>query len=258
MNNNNFDFAIGIPSSITDISQCLKIIEESGFKNVEIPGIWVESTELPTLLHDSGLTIIGATDLIESSVSTSIADYNETIRNGFIEKMRILTNILENINIGRFTLNPGVDAVFTHPSKVLNRSTLMKYIAPDLYRKELKMNIPVRVPSVSEIKAGQYATFLRDTMCGNIKLAINIHPHEPLKSGTPSELLEEFKFFIDTISFVYEPETGNALVKQVVAPWLKTAAELDFVGPVIFRPRLSRTENMIETLTALSTLVKTL
>jgi len=80
-------------------------------------------------------------------------------------------------------------------------------------------------------------------MCSRINLAINIHPHETLKLGTPYELLEEFRFFIDSISFVYEPETGNTLVKKLIDPWLDALAKLDYTGEIIFHPRVSNLEN---------------
>lgn len=261
MKNNNFDYTIGISSSgisslTTDISQCLSKIEDSTFEDIELPGNWVENSDLPNLLENSFLNVTSVTNLIESSVAASIADYNDTIRNGFTEKVCLLINRLENIQAYKFTINTGIETVFSDHSKILNRSTLLQKIAPHLYRKNIQMNIPVRLPSASERPKGKFVTFLRDTMCGNIKLAINIHPHEAIKQSTPVEILEEFRYFLDTVTFVYEPETGNMLVEKVITPWLDALKGLNFCGPVIFRPRVSSLDNLAVSLKNLSKMIQ--
>jgi hypothetical protein len=242
----NFNPAIGISSSIKDIDQCLHTLEESFLYDIEIPGVWLDTPGILDKIEESKLNIVGVTNLIESSVSASIADYNKTIQQGFIEKLILLMNRLEGLYIDRFSIETGFETIFKDPNKVAKRVTLLKNIAPYLYRKNIEMVIPVRIPGISEIPRGKYASFLRGSMCSNIKLALNIHPHETLKIGDPYKLLEEFRFFIKTVSFVYEPETGNTLVKKLIDPWFEALAKLDYEGDIIFHPRVSNLGSLIK------------
>ena len=246
------DFALGISQSIQDIDQCLQSIDGSGFQCIEIPGTWLESPGAVRKINNSPLHIVGVTNLIESSVSASIADYNENIQQGFIEKLVLMMDNLADLQVDRFSIDTGFEAIYNNPEKVLQRVSLLKNIAPYLYRKNINLVIPVRIPSVSAIQKGKYASLLRNSMCSNIKLALHIHPHETIKMGTPAELLEEFRFFIDSISFVYEPEAGNSLVTKLVEPWFEALEKLDYQGMVVLHPRVSNLDNMITSLRKLS------
>jgi len=247
-----FDYAIGISSSIKDIDQCLRYLNESPFQNIEIPGVWLDTMGVIEKIDNSQLNIIGVTNLIEPSVSASIADYNESIQQGFIEKLILLMDRLESFHIDRFSIDTGFAMIFKNSEQIEKRVSLLKNIAPYLYRKNLDMLVPVRVPSITTIPKGKYASLLRNSMCSNIKLALNIHPHETIKMSTPSEILEEFRFFIDTISFIYEPEAGNTLVKKLVEPWLEVLRELDYEGTVILHPRVSTLNSLTQSVQNLS------
>ena len=256
MNYSNFNFSLGISPSVSDISQCLQLLDNSFFENIEIPGTWLESHDLESALERTSLNITGVTNIIEASVAASIADYNDTIKNGFIEKVYLLLNKLDDLRITCSSIDPGVATQFASDTKTAERAALLRRIAPKLYTKDAIMNIPLRIPSVADIPRGGYVNFLQKTMCGKIRLAVNIHPHERI-SRTPAEILEEFRFFIDTISFIYEPETGNLLVRKVIDPWLEAAEKLDFTGPVIFRPIVSGSDKLAEAAENLKKVIET-
>ena len=256
MDKYNFDYTISIPPVITDIQSSLNIIKSTPFRVIEVPGVWLESSDLTKGIDFSSFCISGVTDIIAPSVSNSIADQKDNIIKGFIEKLILLTEQLKEYGINEFSLNAGVEGSFSNSAQINSRISLLKKIAPYLHRKKLKLSIPVRVPSATSIPKGKYGVFLKNTMSRNIRLALNIHPHETTANGKPEDILNEFRFFIESISFVYESETGNMLVEKLIKPWFRTLDEFGYKGPVIFRPRVSNLDNLRTAVNNLSELLK--
>ena len=245
MNKYHFEYALGISGGLNEPGKVFAELADSSIKNLEIPGGWLDSSDFSDLLVSSPqFKIIGIRDILSPSITGSVADLHENIITGFLEQILLLQKQCKPIT-ERFTLDIGLNASVQNPAQCTRRALLLKRMAPAIYRDGFIVNIPVRIPSVSKISAAQYAAVLRDSMCGQIKLALNIYPHETASAGEPIEFLKEYRFLMDTVSFVYEPEIGNVLVPELLEPWFNALKELGYAGPVIFRPRVSTAENLL-------------
>ena len=90
----------------------------------------------------------------------------------------------------------------------------------------------------------------------NLKLAIEIHPHEFRKKQNPVDVLKPFKYKIGMFSFIYEPEAGNYLVDKLLTPWLDALQDLSYSGVIVFAPLTSKPEVFSRELIELTDLIQ--
>jgi hypothetical protein len=89
-------------------------------------------------------------------------------------------------------------------------------------------------------------TELRNIMHPQIHLAVNIHPHELPRDFSPSELFRWLKFEAELVRFIYEPETGNKLVRAPLLPWMDYFQQINFKGAILFCPRITDDLELLE------------
>ena len=246
MKREDLKFAISLSGGIKEWVSALKIVDSSLFDKVELPGVCIDDNlknlsgsdifkEFPE--DKRNFEVISVTDIAPATISGEIADQSRAIIDDFIENIRISLRKLDRFGIQQSTLNISPENAFENEERRMRQVKLIKQITPTLSDKRLKLSIPVRIPSVNNTDPGNFPAFLREIMSPNIKLAINIHPHEIKNQDSPENLLRPFRFLMDSISFIYEPEAGNLLVDKLLDPWFKILGKHLFSGTVIFMPR---------------------
>jgi len=245
-------FGISLSGGLHEWISALKIIDVSIFDKVELPGECMDSranrSSLESTTNDifkifaqnkRRFEVISVTDIAPAVISGEMAEQSSGIREDFVENIRLSLTELAKLGIKACSLNIAPETTFDNEEKRERKIMLLKRITPFLYDKKINLSIPVRMPSVSDLDFGNYLTFAREAMSPYIKLSANIHPHEIKNKKTPAELLCPFRFLMDSISFIYEPEAGNILVDELMMPWFELLDKYQFSGTVIFVPRTS-------------------
>lgn len=245
-------FGISLSGGLNEWVPALKIIDVSIFDLVDLPGAIIDSrlkrTSFDTADSDIFKTfspekrnfeITSVSDISPATIAGEVADQNSKIINDFVEKIRHSMNELQKLKINTCSLNISPETVFNNEEKREKRVKLLKRITPFLYEYKINLSIPVRIPAVAEINVKTFPSFIREAMSPNIKLALNIYPHEIKNQHPPNELLCPFRFLMNSVNFIYEPEAGNFLVDKLMDPWFDLLEEYQFQGAVMFIPRTS-------------------
>lgn len=215
---------------------------------LELPGRAFEK-KLP---HKLLRQIVNIVDIIPSSIASGIIEQDNRIIQDFRLRISELISKMNSKGIYSFTMDNGIEAVprdQEHAEKLL---PFIKSIAPILYDKKTFMNMPVRIPETVKGAAEKYLNFKTGLMSPCIRFAVNIYPHDLKRDYSPDELLRFFRFDLGTVRIVYEPEIGNRLVEKHVAPWIDYLNKNHYKGPILFCPRLSSEETLIEEIEFLS------
>lgn len=242
-------FCLGI-SSILDAegAGALKFISES-FDGLELPEPLLRSSGI-----DKNLNVVNLTDPVPKSVARGIPYQTTAIKNEFFNHLLAIFAKMRGMGINSLTLDLGIDASSTNDSKRERLILFLKSLAPHLYRHETYLRLPLRIPAQPAGETSPIPSIIRDSMCGMFRMELNVHPHEMLNAN-PIEHIKDFRFFMDSISFVYEPEAGNFLVDKLLDPWFEALAEINFTGDVVFKPSVSTWESLDDAVDGLHSLM---
>ena len=229
---------MGIPATLDiDGEGALKFISES-FDGLELPEPLLRSPNV-----DNSLNVVNITNPMPKSVVRGIPYQSNTIKEEFFNLLLGIFSIMNEINVNSLTLDLEIDASTLETSKKEQMILFLKTLGAHLYRHNIKVRLPLRIPAPPDGKISSIPSLIRKSMCGMFRIELNVHPHEMLNES-PLEHIHPYRFLADSISFVYEPEAGNFLVDKLLEPWLKALNEIDFQGDVIFKPMVSTWDNL--------------
>jgi hypothetical protein len=177
------------------------------------------------------------------SVVRGIPYQSNTIKEEFFNLLLGIFSTMSEINVNSLTLDLEIDASTLDTNKKEQMILFLKTLGAHLYRHNIKVRLPLRIPAPPDGKISSIPSLIRKSMCGMFRIELNVHPHEMLNES-PLEHIHPYRFLADSISFVYEPEAGNFLVDKLLEPWLKALNEIDFQGDVIFKPMVSTWDNL--------------
>lgn len=268
MNKSELKFGISLIDEMERYIDAMKIIDISLFDLIELPGGYLDARRERNSFDSTNdifsafdenkrrFKVISVSDIATANIAGEMSEQSTKIQNDFVEKIRAAIVNLTELNITQCTLNISPENSFANPEKRKNKVKLLKKIGPLLIENGITVSLPVRIPAAIGIDFTQYPAFLRETMCPNIKLALNIHPHEIKDKHEPLDQLKPFRFLMDSISFVYEPDSGNFLVEKLLKPWFEILEKFQFSKPVFFVPRTASIANLGREIARLSDLVK--
>jgi hypothetical protein len=206
------------------------------FKVVEISGNIINDTAKMNFPQISQASRLHIRRLVENSVSRTITEHSEQLAKSFIVHYGDIIKFNRS-DIASTTLDFGIERSFNNPQLRTNLIKFIKRLAPAIIPVPFPLFLPVRIPFHTDEQGSDYAFFLRDLVVNNIALSLDIHPHELAGHNfTPESFLRQLRFDIGLIRFIYEPETGNRLVKKVLFPWLEYLEKIDYKGDIIFCP----------------------
>ncbi|MFA7230995.1 MAG: hypothetical protein WC071_06965 [Victivallaceae bacterium] len=196
-------------------------------------------------------------DALSPAMTREMPQQSGAILAEFKHHFRGLLKLASKLNSRGFSADFDIERAFSNDSYRQQMLSLLKCFYGELHASDLNLLLPVRVPFLPEVtSAEQYLDILKQLMFPNIKLSIDIHPHELAgKPFSPSELLHWLRFDTAVIRFVYEPETGNHLVEKLITPWLDWIKQSSMTCDVIFVPIVTRSESFENELIFLEELI---
>ena len=237
-NSNRPRYVLAVPARLDpDGAGILKYISEQ-FDALELP-----EPILSAPAFDNTLKTANITDIVPKSVSAGVSAQTKPIKEEFTQLLQKALGKAHSINVSSMSIDFGLEKSQPGDQNHTEKVNFLKSIAPDLYRSGVKIRLPSRLPNASGLEATSIPAFIRDSMCGMFGIELNVHPHEMLNTP-PLEHVAKYRFLMDSIAFVYEPEAGNFLVDKLLEPWFKALDEIYFEGDIVFKPLVSTWENL--------------
>ena len=211
------------------------------FPGAELPESMMSQETRPAGMDLLNFKKIHFSELMPNGVSRAIVAQGEKIKAGFKDEMQRLIRIAAGLNAETISMDFGIENAVTDDNYRRELIRLLRAIEPDLYRHEIELLLPVRIPLLPGMTTEDYLSIKRELMCPDIHFLVDIHPHELVgKSVNLHELFRWLKFNIKTVRFFYEPETGNRLVEKLLTPWLDCLKKNFFEGCVLLCPASSK------------------
>ena len=211
------------------------------FPGAELPESMMSQETRPAGMDMLNFKKIHFSELMPNGVSRAIVAQGEKIKAGFKDEMQRLIRIAAGLNAETISMDFGIENAVTDDNYRRELIRLLRAIEPDLYRHEIELLLPVRIPLLPGMTTEDYLSIKRELMCPDIHFLVDIHPHELVgKSVNLHELFRWLKFNIKTVRFFYEPETGNRLVEKLLTPWLDCLKKNFFEGCVLLCPASSK------------------
>ena len=237
------DFVIGVSDGVIDPAVALAAVAAAGFGGVEIPGEWLEDDRVDAARRSIaiGPPVMEVFNIAPSAVASNVAAQSPAVIDAFLEKMGRMIDRAVSVGAESVSLDIGglVDSSGNSETRASNVA-LLKRLCHHLVRKETRLLLPVRFPPPSpNVGIDGWTAVLRESMCPNIRLKMEVHPHEPGGDAPPDELSAPFLFLTDSACFAFEPETGNSLSNALLAKWLGKLSPDIFRGRLVIRPRCS-------------------
>ena len=181
--------------------------------------------------------IIHAGSLTARSLSFSITSAPEKIRAGFVEESAWLLHSIaakHGFRIAALDLPAGAVVADPAQKKILRR--ILEKLHPVLRENGQTLLLPFRLPVSGGCSPLEFAAFLRESMIPQVKVHLEIHPHELRKDFDPRAVAGNLRFETRAVTFCYDADCGNRLLRQHLAPWLKYFALNAFYGPYFVCP----------------------
>lgn len=234
-------FAITVPYGLDSWKLSFQLFHRDYFNGVELPLDFYLSPDLPKLLRRHGLAVVNVNSLTEKSISRNIADQSENVQREFLATIGEALLSPRQTRLEGFALDLGFEPGSSDPSRARRRVDFLKRFGNVLLKSGRRLRVPVRLPD--NLDPFQHASFANlvceQTLCRNVKICLDVHPHELRDSVPPEAILRGYRFELDMLRIVYEPETGNHLTAKLLGYWLAPLAELGLAHvPVVLCPKL--------------------
>ncbi len=185
-------------------------------------------------------------DMIDPAASRGIINQSVFIQNDL--KLYLCKLIAESgkINSSGILLDFDIEQSFGEPDLSAKIRKFINSFSHSLYHSGNKLLLPVRVPLLESVKsAEQYLEFLKKQMLPQAGFSIDIHPHELAgKEFSPREIMQWLEFDTVLLRFVYEPETGNRLVRKSIEPWIEYSRRYYGKLRIVFAPVFKHLETV--------------
>ncbi len=194
------------------------------------------------------MNIIG---LMDKSLVQNISTQSTQLQFKFIDKLDdILSEVTKKYKSTSFTMEFNID-------NVEKELLFIKKIYPLLEKYKIIMNMQLRVPFLDNTDSLKYFNIIKKMMFPYIKYSLDIYIHNTLNKATP-ECLQLLKNKISIVRFIYEPETGNYLTNELLAPWIDFFANLYNPPSIIFTPKSSSQHKLAKEIKSIQKIVKEL
>ncbi len=185
-------------------------------------------------------------DLLPKSLTQGVAEQGEKLCEGFLAQMELFTETASEAKAAGFSMDFGLDELLTKPELAPAKIKLIKRLLPLLFRNNLELGMPLRVPFSEPDMPRMYGQCLEKLADMRYGIVAEVHPHELGPDFEPEKLLRWLRFDLMQIHLIYEPDIGNHLVMKAVKPWLEYLDMITFTGPVMFCPKISDAEGFQE------------
>ena len=249
--------ASGVPvRNIPEYSESLR-----GFEAVEFPVEILELKEASKLLAGAinGFQYLHIGSIIDREVACNLPYASESLYDEFAAYTEKIVSLLDSIGIHTVTFDPGMNSVLTDSRTLASTLRILKLIAPVLQRTGIVLLLPFSLPCRGKETPAMLTDFLRTSMIPNLKVRLDIHPHEiPRERMLPDRLAGTLLLEVRSVLFRYDADSGNTLVPEHVKPWIERLHLLGFHGPFMAAPALSGAGRFLHEADEWSALIHTL
>lgn len=176
-------------------------------------------------------------NLMDLSLCRNLVAAPKPIQDSFIdEAARILKQLKDLYQIKTVTLDLSIGNALGDSGWRAVVARILRKLHPYLLENGQTVLLPFRIPVLSGCDAEQFAAFLRELMIPNVKVRLDIYPHELKKNPDPHTVAANLRFECRSVMFCYDADSGNRLLRAHLAPWLKYFALNAFRGPFFVCP----------------------
>lgn len=213
------------------------------FPVAELPGDMLQSSRPTKQLIFECFERLHFRNLFPAPMCRSMALQNRTIIRMFREQLRKIMRRCDDLHAASICLDFGIGSAVSDPAFRLEMLVLINELTADLNGHSARLLTPARIPEPEPIPGDFFNRLLCDARNPFLSLVCDVHPHELAgKEYSPAELLQPIKFDLKVLRFIYEPETGNRLVRKLVEPWTAYLRKNSLPVDLIFCPLATNPE----------------
>lgn len=239
-----------------DWESTLGNINQDVFSGVEIPGDFLDFKNIANEFKSIGMEIFNVRDPLPKSITRNIFGQSPNIMGKIRKQLSMILKTMSAYPCSNMSIDFGIDIAFESREKRDFIIAFIKQTTPLLHRAGICLCLPARIPATTPTTEENYFSFLMDTMHGGIRFSADIYPHEPLKNRSLEELLRWYRFDMNIVRFVYEPEAGNLIVEKTLEAWFAALKSLSYEGPIVFCPKISSAAHYIRESERLAGIIK--
>lgn len=232
-------------------------ISHKVFTGVEIPGDFLDCKNISNEFKETGMEIFNIRDPLPQSITRTIYGQTPNILEKIHKQLYMILKKVSGYPCRNISLDFGIELALGNPERRDFIMAFIKQAAPALYAEKICLCLPARIPMTPPATADSYFSFLRDTMYCGIRFSADIYPHDPVKGRSLEDLIRWYRFDMNIVRFVYEPEAGNLIVDKILEAWFTVLKNMSYGGPVIFCPKISSAAHFIRESERLAEIIKT-
>ncbi len=232
-------------------------IDRNIFSGVEIPGDFLDCKNISTEFKSTGMEIFNVRDPLPQSITRTIYGQTPNIVEKIKKQLSMTLKKVSGCSCPNISLDFGIDLALGNPERRDFIISFIKHTAPALHAEKVCLCLPARIPMPPPATAESYFSFLNETMYEGIRFSADIHPHDHMKSTSLEELIRWYRFDMNIVRFVYEPEAGNLIVEKILEAWFAVLKDISYRGPIIFCPKIASSSHFIRESERLARIIKT-
>ena len=174
--------------------------------------------------------------LFAPELTALIPDAGKKIQREFIRTCAGMFRDLISGGIKYCALDFSLLQLVKDDSGLLPVRQLLRKLHPVLQETGMTILLPVRLPLPDPGLCVKITDFLRSEMIPNLKLRLEIHPHELKQESCPEELAGTFRLETGSVLFCCNADGGNRILRAHLTPWLRYFSLTGFPGPYFFCP----------------------
>jgi len=196
-------------ANIDNIPECFELAELSGETVMDINNL----PEKCVLREE--FESINFRDLIPASLTSQLSGENTMIIQEYKKKLRELFERAHICQAEYAGIDPDWEQLLASDKQLAVFDDILRSTAGDREYYNLDLHIAVRLPGSGQYSVQESIALLHKLSNYRVRLALDIYPHELLKSQIDwHELLNKFRFEIGCIRLCYQSELGNKLLYQ--------------------------------------------
>lgn len=180
--------------------------------------------------------VIQAGSILETPLAYNILNTAESMQMDFVRTVAAAIRGLAGAGIECGTLHFSIVSALEDPARRKALARILHQLAPVLQETSRFLLFPVRIPSQKEEGVEVISSFLREMMIPNLKVRLDLYPHEMAHDFDPVKLAGTLRLETRSVLFCYNADCGNRLVRAHLMPWLRYFSLVSFTGPFLVCP----------------------
>lgn len=177
--------------------------------------------------------------VMDSRLSRGIIFAEDKFQRDFSRQLARAMQFLASCGIDTATLDCPLENLLSSEEAQNDMHKILLGAAPVLIKENMTLLIPCTIPAPEPMSHA--LRFMRNTMIPGVKLKLEIMPWSPDFAKQPvSELLGSLLLEAGSVSFRYDADCGNRIMKKQVKPVIEALKRVNFTGTVMLAPMSQR------------------